>query len=299
MSETKNTPENQKADIKTSLVQKGRKTPWHLQKMKDEGQKIVMVGTAYNDPLFSMFCEMAGVDVVRYTAPGENTEHRAQNLAWWTRDIRKMAPTVHLNAYIQTQRVADKYSALREASIIQADGADSVNIMGITNDTLKYLTDNHISVFGHVGVLSGWQTGKFGGYKKVGKTADDAMEIFRQAYEYQENGMCGMTIENTPREVTNAIAKKLRIPVIGIAAGGGEGDGSELVHFDIFGMMPPNKVGKHAKKYGELIKFCVGAYKAFADEVREGEYPEESMAFPMDEAEHDKFMNDLEHFGSL
>ena len=50
-------------------------------------------------------------------------------------------------------------------------------------------------------------------------------------------------------------------------------------------MMPPNKVGKHAKKYGELIKFCVGTYKAFADDVRAGGYPEESMAYPMDEAE--------------
>lgn len=127
---------------------------------------------------------------------------------------------------------------LGEASIIQADGADSVITMGITNDTLKYLVDNHVSVFGYVGVLSGWQTGKFGGYKRVGKTADDTIEIFRQAYEYQENGMCGMTIENTPREVTNAIAKKLRVPVVGVAAGGGDADGSELVHFDLVGMMP-------------------------------------------------------------
>jgi 3-methyl-2-oxobutanoate hydroxymethyltransferase len=294
MAETNNAPENQKPDIKVSLMQKGRETPWHLQKMKDEGKKIVQVCPAHNDPLFAMFCEMADIDILRYTAPGENVEHRAQNLAWWTREIRKVAPTIHMNVYIQTQRVADKYSALREASILQADGADSVLIMGITNDILKYLTDNHVSVFGHVGILSGWQTGKFGGYKKVGKTAEDAMAIFRQAYEYQENGMCGMTIENTPREVTNAVAKKLRVPVIGVAAGGGDADGSELVHFDLFGMMPPNKAGTHVKVYGELIKFCVGAYKAFADDVRGGGYPEESMAYPMDEAELDKFMNALE-----
>lgn len=290
--------QKEKSKIKTSLMQKGRKTPWHLQKMKDEGKKIVQVSPAHNDPLFAMFCEMAGVDILRYTAPGENVEHRAQNLAWWTREIRKMAPTIHMNAYIQTQRVADKYSALREASIIQADGADSVIIMGITNDTLKYLTDNHVSVFGHVGVLSGWQTGKFGGYKRLGKTADDAMAIFRQAYEYQENGMCGMTIENTPCEVTNAIAKKLRIPVVGVAAGGGDADGSELVHYDLFGMMPPDRVGQHVKVYGELAKFCIGAYKAFADDVREGGYPDGDMVWPMDEAEHDKFLNELEHVGS-
>lgn len=290
----KNKSEIEKPKLKTSLITKGRKTPWHLQQMKDRGEKIVQVCPVHNDPLFAMFCDMAGVDILRYTAPGENVEHRAQNLAWWTREIRKVAPNIHLNAAVQTQRCADKYSALREASILHADGADSMLIMGITNDTLKYLTDNHVSVFGHVGILSGWQTGKFGGYKRIGKTADDAMAIFRQAYEYQENGMCGMTIENVPREVTNAVAKKLRVPVIGVAAGGGDADGSELVHYDLFGMMPPERAGQHAKVYGDLIKFCVGAYKAFADDVRSGGYPDEKMYWPMDEAEHDKFMNALE-----
>ena len=57
----------------------------------------------------------------------------------------------------------------------------------------------------------------------MGKTAEDAMAIFRQVYEYQGNGMVGMTIEMTPREVTNAIAKKLRVPVIAVAAGGAAG----------------------------------------------------------------------------
>lgn len=294
MGEAKKASEDQKPDIKTSLMQRGRKTPWHIQKMKDEGKKIVQVSPAGNDPLFAMFCEMAGVDILRYTAPGENVVHRAENLAWWTREIRKVAPTIMLNAYMQTQQCYDKYNAFKEASILSADGADTVIIMGISNDTLKYLTDNHISVFGHVGILSGWQTGKFGGYKRLGKTAEDAMVIFRQAYEYQENGMCGMTIENTPREVSNAIAKKLRVPVIGVAAGGGDCDGSELVHYDLFGMMPPNRAGKHVKVYGELIKFCVGAYKAFADDVRSGGYPEEKMYWPMEETELDKFMNTLE-----
>lgn len=77
-------------------------------------------------------------------------------------------------------------------------------IMGIKSDTLKFLSDNYVPVWGHVGILSGWQTGLYGGYRRVGKTAQDAMAIYRQAYEYQENGMVGMTIEMTPREITCA-----------------------------------------------------------------------------------------------
>ncbi len=284
---------SEKERVKSSLINKGRKTIWHIQKMKDKGKKIVQVSPANCDPLFSMMMEMAGVDIIRYTAPGENVKQRGENLAWWTREIRKVAPNVCLNAYLQTWQYADKYTALKEASIVSADGADTVICMGMTNETLKYLSDNHIAVFGHVGVLSGWQTGKFGGYRKVGKTAEDAMAIFRQAYEYQENGMMGMTVEMTPREVTNAIAKKLRVPVVAVAAGGAA-DGSELVMFDLLGMMPSDKMGIHAKVYGDLIKYCASAFKAFADDVRGEVYPAEENGWSMDEAELDKFMNALE-----
>jgi putative hemolysin len=46
------------------------------------------------------------------------------------------------------------------------------------------------------------------------------MKVFLMAYQYQENGMIAMFIELTPIEVTNANAKKLCVPGIGIAAGG-------------------------------------------------------------------------------
>lgn len=120
------------------------------------------------------------------------------------------------------------------------------------------------------------------------------MDVYRQAYECQENGMMGITIELTPREVTDAIAKKLRVPVVAVAAGGAA-DGSELVHFDIFGIMPENRLGVHAKVYGEYFKFATGALKQFGDEVTSGEYPQLEHGFGMEEKELDKFLNLLEN----
>ena len=204
-----------------------------------------------------------------------------------------MAPDIHLNCYIQTPMFADKYKALENASILMAEGADSVLPMGVNLETLKYLADNHVVVFGHVGALSGWQTSRYGGYKRCGQTAEAAMEIYRQAYEYQENGMMAMTIELTPREVTDAIAKKLRIPVIAVAAGGGA-DGSELVHFDMFGMMPKDRMGAHAKVYANFFEFAAGAIGAFGAEVKSGAYPQPEHGYGMKEQELDKFLNLLE-----
>ena len=130
-----------KSDIPMSPVKKGHTTVWHLQKMKDEGKKITMVGTAYLDPVFTMMCEKAGVDLVRYTAPGENSEMRAQNIHWWTRMQKKMAPNICLNAVMQTQQYADKTVAVQEAARLLADGADCVMPMGVTNEVLKAMAD--------------------------------------------------------------------------------------------------------------------------------------------------------------
>ena len=172
-------------------------------------------------------------------------------------------------------------------------GADSLLPMGINNETLKYMADNYLVVFGHIGALSGWQTGRQGGYKRMGKTAEEAMKVFKMGYEYQENGMMAMTIELTPIEVTNAIAKKLRVPVISIAAGGAA-DGCEMVDFDTFGMMP--SMASHAKVYGEFFPFACEAYMQWAEDVREGVYPEDKHGFHMEEAELEKFMDMLEKF---
>lgn len=282
-----------KTNIAMASVERGRQTVWHLQKMKDEGKPISMVGTAYLDPIFTMMCEKAGVNLVRYTSPGENSAMRAENIKWWTRLQRKMAPNICLNAVMQTQQYGDPVTAVKEASEILADGADAVMPMGVTNEVLKAMSDNHIAVFGHAGCLSGWQTARHGGYRRVGKTAEDAMAIFRQAYEYQENGMVGMTIEMTSSELTNAIAKKLRVPVIGVATSG-VADGAEIVIFDLLGFLPQEAMAKHSKAYAGYLMEGIKGFSAFDAEVKQQAYPAPEHGWNMNEAELDKFMNELE-----
>jgi len=240
-----------------------------------------------------MAAEMAGVDVLRYTTPGETAQQRAANTVWWTRELRRVAQYIHLNVYIETALFADKHRALENCSILMSEGADSILPMDIDLETLKYLADHSVVVFGHVGALSGWQTARQGGYKRCGQTAETAMDIYRRAYEYQENGMMAMTIELTPREVTDAIARKLRVPVIAVAAGGAA-DGSELVHFDMFGMMPQDRMGAHAKVYASFFEWAARAIGTFGAEVKSGAYPQPEHGYGMKEEDLDKFLNQLE-----
>ena len=286
--------ENQ-AQVKASRMHKGRKTINYLQKLKDEGTPIVQMCPAGRDQFFTQAADIAGVDICRLTVPGDGSDPDMQiEIApWWIRCVRKAAPNIHINFYMQTPTYASKELALANGARYMNNGADSLLPMGISNETLKYMADNYLPVFGHVGALSGWQTSRQGGYKRMGKTAEDAMKVFKMAYEYQENGMMAMTIELTPIEVTNAIAKKLHVPVISIAAGGAA-DGCEMVDFDTFGMMP--KPASHAKSYANFFPWAVTAYSQWANDVRTGAYPEDKHGFHMDEKELENFLDALEKF---
>jgi 3-methyl-2-oxobutanoate hydroxymethyltransferase len=284
---------------KMSMASKERKTIHYLQKLKDEGTKIVQHCPTMLSPIFTFAADMAGVDINRLPPQSGASMDPFENLksaAGWIGSWRQMAPRIHINYVTDTQAFASKEDALANFASFHMAGADSILPMGICNETLKYVADNYVVVYGHVGAISGWQTlGAFGGYKRLGKTAEEALKVFKMAYEYQENGMKAMSIELVPIEVSNAVAKKMRVPVIGIAAGG-ECDGSEMVDLDTFGLMA--KPASHAKAYASLVKFAMEAYGTWANDVRTGVYPtdENGGGVHMDEKELDQFLNAIEKF---
>jgi len=289
--------EVEKQNIHMSTVYKQRKNLSYLQQMKDRGEKIVQMCPAELGPIFALAAEMVGCDICRIPSmlslrSGNSFEESTMTGSLTIKKFREYTNIIHLNFYMPTATYADKYLAVRWGSEWVFYGADSMLPMGVTNEVLKFMSDNYVPTFGHIGAISGWQTNATG-YKKVGKTAEDAFRIFKWGYEYQENGMGGMTIELTPIEVSQAIAEKLRVPVVSIAAGA-PCDGCEMVDMDTFGMMP--KPASHAKTYAELLPFLCEAYAEWANDVREGLYPEDKHGYHMDPEELDKFQEMMAKF---
>jgi len=289
--------EVEKPKIRMSTVNKQRKSLYYLQQMKKMGEKIVQVCPAELGPVFALAAEMAGCDICRIPSmlslrSGNSFEESTLTASLTIKKFREYTSIIHINFYMPTATYADKYLAVRWGSEWVFYGADSMLPMGVTNEVLKYMSDNYVPTFGHIGAISGWQSNATG-YKKVGQTAEDAFRIFKWGYEYQENGMGGMTIELTPMEVSQAIAEKLRVPVVSIAAGA-PCDGCEMVDMDTFGMMP--KPASHAKTYAELLPFLCEAYAKWANDVREGTYPEEKHGYHMDPEELEKFQEMMAKF---
>ena len=289
--------DNEHADIKMSTASKSRKNLAYLQKMKDNGEKIVQMCPAELGPFFAMAAEMVGCDICRIPSmlslrSSSHFDEEMVACGLTIQKFREYTKIIHINFYMPTATYATKDKAVRWAAEWVFDGADSMLPMGITNDVLKHMTDNYVPVYGHIGAISGWQTNATG-YKRVGKTAEDAFRVFKWGYEYQENGMGGMTIELTPMEVSQAIAEKLRVPVVSIA-GGAPCDGSEMVDMDTFGVMP--KPASHSKTYAQLLPFLCDAYGDWADDVRDGVYPEEKHGYHMDPTELEKFKDMMDKF---
>jgi 3-methyl-2-oxobutanoate hydroxymethyltransferase len=281
---------------KMSMASKGRKTIVYLQKLKDEGTPIVQHCPSMFSPLFTMAADMADVDICRLPPSFRvaDPEEAVKRSMEFIGSHRSMAPRIHINYVMETVSHVSKVDGLKYGAMAHQAGADSVLPMGINNEILKYMADNYVVVYGHVGGISGWQTmGAFGGYRRLGKTAEEALFVYKMAYEYQENGMKAMSVELVPIEVSNTIAKKMRVPVIGIAAGGAC-DGSEMVDADLFGLM--SSPASHAKTYAYLLEFVVGAYGAWAKDVRTAAYPEDKHGVHMDEQELEKFLDLVDKF---
>ena len=288
--------EVEKQDIKMSTASKTRKTLYKLQQKKKNGEKIVQVCPAELGPVFGMAAELMDCDILRTTGmlslTGSRYEDDLVTFGLTIQKYRVYTSIIHINMYMPTGAYVDKATAVRVGAEWVGYGADSLLPMGVTNEILKFMSDNYVPTYGHIGAFSGWQTNATG-YKRVGKTAEDAFRIFKWGYEYQENGMGGMTIELTPMEVSQAIAEKLEVPVVSIAAGA-PCDGSEMVDMDTFGMMP--NPASHAKTYAELLPFLCGAYAAWANDVRTGVYPEEKNGYHMDPEELSKFNELMDKF---
>ena len=93
----------------------------------------------------------------------------------------------------------------------------------------------------------------------------------------EEIGCFGMVLEKIPAQLAAKVAATVRIPVIGIGAGGGV-DGQVLVMHDMLGLnsgFSPRFLRRYAN-LGEQITDAVGHY---IDDVKSGDFPSEQESY--------------------
>ena len=127
-------------------------------------------------------------------------------------------------------------------------GADALYCSG-SFETVAMLSNEYIPVVGHVGLVPARATWT-GGFKAVGKTANDALELLQQVKSYENAGAIGVELEVVPVEVADEISKRTSILVWSMGAGAGC-DAQYLYSNDILGYTDGH-IPRHAKVYRDF-----------------------------------------------
>jgi 3-methyl-2-oxobutanoate hydroxymethyltransferase len=127
--------------------------------------------------------------------------------------------------------------AVRNAGRFLTEGlADIVKIEADESHAplVDKLTRAGVPICGHVGSRP-QQSALTGGYASAGKSANEAIQIVRDAVALERAGAVMLLVEAVPDEVTEEILRRTRVPLIGIGAGSAP-HGQVLVLQDLLGL---------------------------------------------------------------
>jgi 3-methyl-2-oxobutanoate hydroxymethyltransferase len=171
---------------------------------------------------------------------------------------------------------SDPKEALRSAiRIMKESGAHAVKLEGgiEIKDSVKRIMNAGIPVMGHLG-LTPQSIYKFGTYTVRAREEEEAEKLMEDALMLEKLGCFAVVLEKIPAELTQKVAKALRIPTIGIGAGAAA-DGQVLVIHDLLGMtheFNPRFLRRYMNLYEEM-NVAIGQY---VSDVKNKDFPNDS-----------------------
>jgi len=260
-----------------------KRTLIQLQKMKSK-EKIVMI-TAYDALFASIFDKYVDIILVgdslnmSFAGKEDTLSVTMEQMIYHTQAVCTKAKESFVLFDMPFGTYTNKKLALKNATRAYMETrADAIKIEGGKERAkiVKYLTQNDIAVFGHIG-LKPQSVRAEGEYSIKGKTAEDKESIIEDALAIEEAGAVALIIEGVKPDVAEEITKRVSIPTIGIGAGV-ECDGQVLVWSDAFGFFDefmPKFVKSYADGKGQLTE----AISTYASEVKSGIFPDDKYTY--------------------
>ena len=265
-----------------------------LTECKRAGRRVVLASVT--DYLMAQWAERGGVDVVAVgdslgmiTYGHPNTlPMTVESMLDHIKAVRRGAPNTLCIAAMPFGSYATPEIAVHNAlRLAKESGAEAVKMQGGREqfDTIKAVADSGVPVMSHVGMCPHF-VNTYGGFKRQGASATDAMRIIDNARAIEEAGAVGLEIEAVPPEVGEAVDRAVDIFTFSIGAGPA-GCGQLLLGADLIGAFDTFKP-KFAKRYGNVGEVATQAFARYAAEVRDGAFPGTEHAYTMPAQESKK-----------
>lgn len=248
--------------------------------MKQRGEKIAML-TSY-DYSTAKIVDAAGIDVILVGDSAANVMAGYETTLPITLDMmiyhaRSVVRAVNralvvvdlpFGTYQGNSKVALD-SAIR---IMKETEADAVKIEGGEEimESVNRIISAGIPVMGHLG-LTPQSIHKFGTYNVRAKEEAEAEKLVRDAHLLEDAGCFGVVLEKIPAALAERVSKELKMPVIGIGAGGGT-DGQVLVVHDMLGITNDFSP-RFLRRYADLHSVMSEAVGNYVSDVKSRDFP--------------------------
>ncbi len=255
-------------------------TTLRLTEMKQRGEKIAML-TSY-DYSTAKIVDAAGIDVILVGDSAANVMAGYETTLPITLDMmiyhaRSVVRAVNralvvvdlpFGTYQGNSKVALD-SAIR---IMKETEADAVKIEGGEEimESVNRIISAGIPVMGHLG-LTPQSIHKFGTYNVRAKEEAEAEKLVRDAHLLEDAGCFGVVLEKIPAALAERVSKELKMPVIGIGAGGGT-DGQVLVVHDMLGITNDFSP-RFLRRYADLHSVMSEAVGNYVSDVKSRDFP--------------------------
>jgi 3-methyl-2-oxobutanoate hydroxymethyltransferase len=263
-----------------------------LAEMKRRGERVVMI-TAYDAPS-GRIADAAGVDLILVgdsaamvvLGHDSTVPTTVDEMLMLTRAVTRGArrPLVVADLPFGSYQVSDEQAVETGIRFVKEASADAIKLEGAGTmlPRVRALTGAGIPVMGHLGLTPQTAT-MLGGFKAQGRSAAKAVQLYDDALALQAAGCFSIVLEAVPSPVAARITEALDIPTIGIGAGP-DCDGQVLVWHDLLGLYDGH-APRFVKQYAELAPIIGAAVEQYANEVRNGAFPEEKHTYSMTEKE--------------
>ncbi|WP_165669446.1 3-methyl-2-oxobutanoate hydroxymethyltransferase [Metapseudomonas otitidis] len=159
------------------------------------------------------------------------------------------------------------------ARVLRETGAAAVKLEAgeALAETVAFLVQRGVPVLAHVGLMP-QQVNVLGGFKAQGLDAAGAERVRRDALTMQAAGAFAVVLEGIAEPLARQLSEELAIPTIGIGASPAC-DGQVLVTEDALGLFGDYQP-RFIKRYAALAPSIEQALAAYAEDVRQGRFPE-------------------------
>jgi 3-methyl-2-oxobutanoate hydroxymethyltransferase len=260
-----------------------RVTTHVLNEMKLKGEKIAML-TAY-DYSIARILDEAEIDVILVGDSASNVmagydttlpitlDNMIYHAASVVRAVKRALVVVDLP--FGTYQGNSKEALVSAIRIMKETGAHAVKLEGGQQiaESIERILSAGIPVMGHLG-LTPQSIHKFGTYVVRAREEEEARRLLEDARLLEKIGCFAIVLEKIPAKLAEEVTTTLKIPVIGIGAGG-KTDGQVLVLHDMLGITQEFSP-RFLRRYHNLHSEIKGAVQKYINDVRTQAFPNEN-----------------------